>query len=468
MSPKAKPPVFLVDGTSLVYRAHYAFIANPLHTAGGRDVSALYGFANTILNLLRGMGAEAMTVAFDTAAPTFRHEQYPEYKATRPEIPPEIVDQIPEVKRFLDAMGIVRLEQEGVEADDILGSLAQKLSAAGRDVVLVSSDKDLMQLIGPRIRQLIPARGREPARWIDDAAAEKKWGVPPERLRDFFALVGDASDNIPGVPGVGPKTASKLLQEHGSLEEIYDHLQEIPGAARKKLEQNREQAFLSRELVTLRVDLEPPAPPEAFAVGAWRDSESLRRFLREFEFRRLESQLNPPAEADPGGGEPVVTADELETLAAEINRSQGPLSVLGLGQGRRPLRGRLKALALCWADGAGALLRLDGDGALPARAVARRLGPILADPRRLKVTHRVKTLLHLLHNHDMTLAPPWFDLEIASYLLDPARRHDLPALTQEFLKRALPVPQAAGAADLFAGVELSEDDVGAAREGARA
>jgi len=457
--------VFLVDGTGLVYRAHFAFVANPLKTSDGRDIGALYGFANTIINLVREQGARRMIVAFDTKGPTFRHEAYEGYKATRPSAPPEIRAQEPDVKRFLDEAGILRLEEPGIEADDIIGSLAKKLAAAGEQVVMVTSDKDMMQIVGPSIRQFIPARGKEPARWFGPSEVEEKWGVPPERFRDLLALTGDASDNVPGVRGVGPKTAAELLERFSDLDDIYRRMDEVPGASlRKKLLDNKESAFLSRDLVTLRLDLDPLAEGADLAVPDLPARPGLTEFLREFEFRRLEALLGPP---------PAAAAKRLpavrEAGAADLERVVArdgvtAISLACLASGTPPLDLDLKGLVFVIEGEAPLFVRV-GAGGVPAREVARLLGPLLSNERCVKIGHDLKRDVHALRSAGIALTPPFFDTRVASYVLDPSRRHDLTALSQEFLGRSLGgPPDRKESGDLFADPAVTGQEAAAAGE----
>jgi DNA polymerase-1 len=467
-----KETIYLVDGTGLVYRAHFAFISRPLRTRSGRDVSALYGFAHTLMRLLEEQKPRFLAVAFDTAAPTFRHEAFEAYKATRPEVPPEIVDQIPEVKRFLDCAGIRRLEQEGVEADDLIGSLARRFAAEGHDVVIVSADKDLMQLVGPRIRQLIPAKGKEPARWMGPREVEAKWGVPPPRLRDLLALVGDSSDNVPGVPGIGPKRAAELLQKFPDLDAIYAHLDEVSSpSVRRRLEENREQAFLSRELVTIREGLAPELRLEDMAVPDLADREELRAFLREFEFRSLEALLGSPtrAAARSAAFETWTVADRrgLERLREALEEGEGPAGIVAMASGPVARKAGPAALAFALGPGRVALCRVGAGGVAP-EALEAELGAWLRKPSRPLVTHGAKTLLHLLANAGCLPEAVPFDTHVASYVLDPDRRHDLGALAKEFLDLDLPPEPESSPRGLFGGPEVGEPEAESLAHRARA
>ena len=300
----ASERVFLVDGTALIYRAHFAFLGNPMMTRG-EPMAAVFGFANALVQLLQQEKPGLLGVAFDLPGPTFRHERYPEYKAHRPPMPEELVAQLPKARRLASAVGARVLERQGVEADDLIGTMAQQAGAAGYETVIVSADKDFMQLVGPGVRQWIPpARGGR-GEWIDAAAVRARWGVGPEGMIDLFALMGDASDNVPGVRGIGPKTAADLLQRFGSLDGVYLHLGALgKKAVRTNLERDRDNAYLSRELVTIRVDLEPACSVEELRLSATSPvPDELLALLDEFEFRQLRRRLGriPETTSAPAG-----------------------------------------------------------------------------------------------------------------------------------------------------------------------
>ncbi|MCA9730155.1 MAG: DNA polymerase I, partial [Candidatus Eisenbacteria bacterium] len=287
-----KPRVFLVDGSGLVYRAYFALMRNPLVTSRGENVSAIHGFLTTLLKLLREEDPQELVVAFDVRGATFRHEVFPQYKATRPPMPPELASQIPKTKELLDAMGVVRTEVPKMEADDLIGTLARRTVAAGKEAVIVSADKDFMQLIGEGVRQWIPPKLQEPGQWVDADGVVERWGVRPEQMIDLLALMGDTSDNVPGVAGVGAKTAASLLQQYGSLDGIYQHLEEIPQkGTRGKLTQDRASAFLSRDLVRIRQDVDDAVLPATMPVPDLAHRPGFLEQLEKLEFRRVIESL---------------------------------------------------------------------------------------------------------------------------------------------------------------------------------
>jgi 5'-3' exonuclease len=224
------PRLFVLDAMALAYRGHYALIRRPLVNSKGEHTSALYVFANTALKIRREEQPDFWALAWDGAGPTERHVRYPEYKAHRKPMPNELLPQIPLIEDLAQAIGLPVLEIPGLEADDVMGTLARRGADEGLDVVLVTGDKDMVQLIGPRVRVLNPGLRGEDYSWVDADRVREKWGVPPEQVRDVLALMGDTSDNIPGVPGVGERTAAELIGKFGSLEQLYERSER--GAAR--------------------------------------------------------------------------------------------------------------------------------------------------------------------------------------------------------------------------------------------
>jgi DNA polymerase I len=466
VSPKR---VFLVDAMGLLYRAHFAFVSRPLTTTTGTPVGALFGFVSALLGLIRDEGARFVAVVLDSAGPTFRHERFPAYKAHRPPLPAELAVQIPYLPRLAEAMGLATVAREGVEADDLIGSLACDAVAAGWEAVIVSADKDFAQLLGPGLRQFVPARGREPAHWVDAAEVEAKWGVTPAQFSDFLALTGDASDNIPGVTGIGPKTAAGLLRAHGSLDGVYASLADVtPEAVRRKLETGREAAFLSRELAEIRRDL-APADPASFAVADPARREAFRALLRELEFRSLEQRLfGAPRAAEQGslleaapaaaegevadgwgaGYRTVTSASGLAEVLARAARAGGPLALDTETSGLDPRRDALVGISLAWAPGEAAYLPIGhAEGPkLDLAAVRETLGARLADPAQETIGQNLLFDLTVLERHGLPVRGTLRDTMIASYVIDPEARHGLDDLAQGWLgHRMIPIEELLGA-----------------------
>ena len=249
-----KKQFLVVDGYALIYRSYFAFINRPIRDSSGRNVSAVFGFFRTLFALLKEHKPEYIAVAMDSKTPTFRHDMYPEYKATRDKTPDDLRSQIPLVEKALNGAGVSCLRQNGLEADDLIATLAHNCTMDGMECMILTGDKDLMQLIGDSVYMLRPVKG-EYIRF-DAQTVYNHMGVRPDQIVDYLSLIGDSSDNVPGVKGIGPKGAVKLLAEYGDLDTIYNHLNDIPAGASKKLGESRENAFLSRDLIVLQKDAE--------------------------------------------------------------------------------------------------------------------------------------------------------------------------------------------------------------------
>ena len=306
MSDAAPERFYLVDGPSYFYRAYHAI--GHLSTSRGLPTNATLGMTMMLWKILREDRPSYMGIAWDAPGPTFRHQQFEAYKLQRPGMPKDLVEQIPWVRRSFEALGLPFLEAPGYEADDILATAARRLQDTSIELVLVTADKDALQLVDPRVT-VLSVLGRTGERIVYDAAkVEEKWGVPPARIPDVLALMGDSIDNIPGVPGVGEVTAQKLLREFGSLEAVYANLAVVTGPKlRETLARHRDQAFLSRQLAVLEGALPIEIDPERFRVRE-PDWERLRALWTELEFTSLLRQVPARAVTLPTGTVPVVDA----------------------------------------------------------------------------------------------------------------------------------------------------------------
>lgn len=414
--PEATPQrLFLIDGYSNIFRAFYA-IRN-LSNSRGEPTNAVYGFVQMLRKLLREERPELVGVALDVSSETVRTERYQDYKATRAPMPEDLRPQIPWIRRALAAYRIPILELERYEADDVLGTLAKKAAEAGYQVVLVSADKDLAQLVGPRVSLMHTGRNKL---YTPELVAED-FGVPPERVVDLLALMGDSSDNVPGVPGIGRKGAQQLVREYGTVEELLDRAAEIGKKSyREGLTQHREQALLSKELVTIHVDLPLDFDPEALHHDP-PDAEALRKLFSELEFFSLVEELD----RDSAGAEEIPAAEEV--TAAQVWRERtaalparvlvsrlGSGEALGLAVG--PAGGAGAEGPVCYAD-----LRRDGLG----EAARATLAGWIADPQRELVGHDLKEVVRLVEGGGgpggrLEVGAALFDVMLASYLLRPA------------------------------------------------
>lgn len=383
--------VYLIDGSAYIYRAYHAIA--PLSTSGGVPTHAVLGFVNMVRRLIRDKNPAYLAIAFDSRGPVFRHQLYSDYKATRPPMPDDLRSQLPYIKRFVAASNILTLEEEGVEADDIIASATRLFSGQGHRVVLVSGDKDLLQLVGERVVVWDPMKDRI----FDRQAVYERYGVFPEHLLDLFALIGDSSDNVPGVPGVGPKTADKLISSYGSLEGLFANLENLGSAKLKdKLVQHRESAFLSRQLIDLKSDVALPESLDAYRVRG-ENVEELARLYGELEFNNLLKGLD---RAQPVPTEGFTTVRTSEQLAAVLETLRAaPLLVVDTETTSLNARcAELVGISLCASLDRAWYLPLghrtpQGElvpGQLAEEVVRQALLPLLRDPQRLKIGHNLK------------------------------------------------------------------------------
>ncbi|MEW6486473.1 MAG: DNA polymerase I [Thermodesulfobacteriota bacterium] len=402
---------YLIDGTNLLYRAYHAL--QGFRTAGGLPTHVVFGFLSMVFRVLREQAPEGFAVVFDPPGPTARHALFPEYKANREATPDDLLIQIPYVHRALAALGIPVLTVPGVEADDVLGTLARRLADAGKEVTLVTGDKDFCQLVGPRIRLLDTMRDKV----TGPGEVAEKFGVGPDRVVDVLALTGDAVDNIPGVPGIGPKTAAKLLEEYGSLEEIVARASEIRGKRGEALREHGQRALENRPLVTIDTAVPLEVQPEGLRPGS-QDRPRLAALLRELEFHRFLRDLGLEGESSPG----EVAAEQPPRPPPEGN-AVGPTPATG-----GPGHGRPVAWVAVVPGGAGepwglawgaekAAVPAPGPGGLP-----EPWGRLVADPAVPVVGHGLQAACVALGRAGEALEGIRLDTEVAAYLLSPGRR----------------------------------------------
>jgi DNA polymerase I len=432
--------IYLLDGSAYIHRAYHAL--PPLSNSEGLPTHAVLGFTNILLRVIREKTPSYLAVAFDVKGANYRHQIYGDYKANRPRMQEDLAVQIPYIRQIIEAYRLPVLAREGFEADDLIASVVAVFKKTGQPIVLVSGDKDLLQLVDDQVAFWDPMNDRV----MDKAAVETKYHVGPEHLVDLFALVGDTADNIPGVPGVGLKTAEKLINQFGSLEELYARLAEI---SKPKLSENlanhREQAFLARQLIKLTTDVEVPAKLTDYERPE-PDTNRLRELYTFLEFSRLLKTEVPAQPLCRDGFRLVSSKAELEELARRITAA--PFLVLDTEtDSLDPLTASLVGLSIC-TDAASAFYipmhhREDGngnrcDGQLTTDCVLTALRPFLENSEVVKVGHNLKFDYHVLLNQGVRLAGPLRDTMIASYLLDPSRRsHGLDDLSEEFLQRRL-------------------------------
>ncbi len=438
--------LYLLDGTALLYRAFFGLQRTGLTGPGGQPTGAVFGFANTLQFLVNQEKPDYLGVVFDPPGPTFRHEMYPEYKANRAEMPEDLVSQIPLVSELVDAWPCAQVIMPKVEADDVIGSYAAQLAGPGLDVFMVTGDKDFYQLLSNHARILNPGRGGAAAveaRVIGPDDIPAKFGVTePHQVVEVLALMGDTSDNVPGVPGVGPKTAGRLIAEYGSIEEIYKRLDDLKPGLRKKLEDHREVALKSRELVTIKTDLDLPLPLEELAARS-PGGEALLSFLDRMGFRRMHQEMGGGAAKRPesagdlfagrDGYELVGDDEALGELAGRLAVAKNGFAVDTETTSVDPMRAELVGIALAVGPGEAFYVNTGhraGAKPVAVKTVKRILGPVLADPDRPKVFHHAKYDLLVLERAGLPVEGVAFDTMIASYLVDPEGSHKLDNLAR--------------------------------------
>jgi len=284
-----KQRLVLVDGHAVVFRAYYAFPPT-LTTPKGEQINAVYGFASILLNVLRDLKPTHVAVAFDLDKPTFRHLEYVDYKAQRPEVDVELTDQLERVRQVVTALNIPIFQVEGFEADDVIGTLGKQAQVKKIDTVIVTGDQDAMQLVNGHIKVYVPARGLKPAKFYGEPEVKERYGLSPKQIIDLKALSGDVSDNIPGIHGVGPKTATKLLQEYKDVDGIYKHIDKITGSLKQKLVDGYEEAERGKKLATIVLDVPITLDPTACELKNYNKRKVMDLFV-ELGFKSLYKRL---------------------------------------------------------------------------------------------------------------------------------------------------------------------------------
>lgn len=467
--------LFLLDGMALIYRAHFALIRSPIFTSRGFNTSALFVFTNTLLEIIEKRGATHLAVAFDTSAPTQRHVVFPDYKAQRDEMPEEISLSIPHVKRLVSAFHIPALTLDGYEADDIIGTLARLAEECAPDleIFMVTPDKDFAQLVTGRTRIFKPGRQGSEVEILGLEQIREIWQVEdPSQVIDVLALWGDASDNIPGVPGIGEKTAKKLIEQFGSVENLLDHTAELKGKQKENLESHRENALLAKRLVTIdrhvpvqritgcpllladsRLDLAPLARREP-------DEEALRNLCVQFEFNALGKRFfGPDFKAGRGHISPLAKGEvpaepvepcKLRTLAdtpheyEQITDAAGRARLISQLQEQKsfcfdtetssldPRSNQLVGLAFSWKAGTGFYVPVP-PRASEAQQILEEFRNIFEQEGIEKIGHNLKFDLAVLRWHGIGAQGPFFDTMLAHTVVEPDQRHTMDYLSESLL-----------------------------------
>ena len=462
-----KNKLFLLDAYALIYRSYYAFIRTPRINSKGQNTSAVFGFVNTLEEVLRKEDPSHIAVAFDPPGPTFRHIEFEAYKAQREATPEDIKWSVPVIKEIIRAYNIPVLEVEGYEADDVIGTLAKRADKERFDVYMMTPDKDYGQLTEPHVFIYKPRYGSNDFELLDERKVTEKYGLShPAQVIDLLGLMGDASDNIPGCPGVGEKTAVKLLQEFGSIENLLEHTDQLKGALRKKVEENSEQIRISRMLATIKTDVPIEVEEETLTRGE-KNEEAIRKIFEELEFRNLLSRVlkedtPPPFSAQPIQGELFAqfeAADSKEAAAlptrfTDISNTSHDYRMIATEQQRAelatllsaqkevcfdtettgvdPLLSELVGLSFAFREGVAYYVPVSADRE-QAKGEIAIFKPFFENREILKIGQNIKYDILQLRQYDIHVKGKLFDTMIAHYLLNPEQRHGMDNMAESYL-----------------------------------
>ena len=417
-------PLYLIDGSSYIFRAYYGIRAD-LSTSGGFPTNAVYGFANMLLKFLREYEPRYLGIVFDSEGEVFRNEIYPEYKANRDEAPESLKLQFPKIFELVKAFSIPMLAMEGYEADDIMGTIARAQKES--KVVLITGDKDFCQLVSENVTLVDTMRERV----TGEREVRRKYGVEPGQMVDFFALVGDKVDNVPGVAGVGEKTASALISKYGNLEGVYGNLDELRPSVARRLREHKNDAYLSRELVTIKTDVDIETKIEDFKYGGYA-AEDLREILSELEFEKLLDEIGaspPPSDGEAVGYDSYETVFKEESLGriTSMIKEAGELSIDLETDSKLPMNARIVGFSLCLGPGRAFYVPVEHTGIIEAEkqmdidTALSILKPVLESEDVKKIGQNIKYEMLVLRNHGVRLRGIYFDTMLAAHLLDASR-----------------------------------------------
>jgi DNA polymerase-1 len=470
MSENQEKKLFLLDAYALIFRSYYAFIKNPRITSKGLNTSAIFGFLLTLEEVLQKRKPTHIAVVFDTPEPTFRHKMFKDYKAHRDETPEDIKKAVPYIKRLIEAYKIPVIDFPGFEADDVIGTLARKASERGFKTYMMTPDKDFAQLVSGNVFMLKPSRsGNESILWgVDDI--KKEFSVQrPEQVIDVLALMGDASDNIPGAPGIGPKTAMKLISEYGSVEEVFRNSGKLKGKLREIIENNREQIEFSKKLVTIEQNVPVDLDENALLMEV-PDVVKLKVIFDELEFKTASARIlaeidksekprvsNVSADPQKDSFQGSLFGDESQVQAVEKlsieNVDHKYILLENISQLKEfvktvkslkefcfdtettsinSLDTELVALAFSWEKGSGYLIHFP-ESQKETKAILEIIRDVFENQETLKIGQNIKFDLQVLANYGIEVRGPLFDTMIAHYLLEPDMRHNMNLLSETYL-----------------------------------
>ncbi len=423
--------LYLIDGSAYLYRAYHAI--RSLSNATGFPTNAIFGFTRMLLKLMEERTPPYVGMFFDAKGPTFRHAVYADYKANRPPMPDDLAMQIPPVKAVTEAFRIPVIEMGGYEADDLIGTTARQAAAAGFDVTIVTGDKDFVQLLTERITIWDPMKDKDIG--MQDIAATN--GVSPPQMIDVMGLSGDTADNVPGVPGIGPKTALKLIQSYASLEGVYAHIEKIKGKQRENLLAFKDQALLSRDLVTICTEAPIAFDPEVYRASA-PDEAKLAEICQTYEFRQLQQRFTAPTEGPAKHYHGIMDTKALAQLAAKLARADR-VALDTETTSQDPMRAKLVGLSFALEPHEAYYIPcghryLGAPTQMACTDVLDTLKPILENPAIAKIGQNIKYDWMVLSRHGVDLQGVRFDTMVASYLLNPSKRsHSLDQIAMDFL-----------------------------------
>ena len=444
--------IFLIDGTALIFRAYYAFIRRPLRNSEGKNTSAIFGVVNSFLKLLNRFEPKNIAISFDLKEPTFRKELSEDYKANRPPAPEELNEQVAPIKEFFHKIGIKEFSKIGYEADDALGTLAQKFKDR-YEIVFVTSDKDFLQLLDENVTIYDPVKDR----FLDEDYAHKKYGINPEQFLDFLAICGDSADNIPGVKGIGKKGAAKLLNNFGTLENIYKNLDKVAYKShRKKLKNQKEAAFLSKKLAKIVCDVPISVSDDEKFDFDIRNMQNALDLLQKYEIKSIRKKIIKdflPEDVNIELNQDtkikfdsllIDDKDKLDKLLEHLTK-QDLLALDTETTSKHPSEAELVGISLCFDDKKAYYLPLNHNLSknLPSAETLKKLKQSLKNKK--IIGHNIKYDLYVLQKHDLQLDNEIFDTIIAHYLLNPRGKHKLDnCADEEFQYEMMPIEKVIG------------------------
>jgi len=466
-----RPTLYLLDAYALIYRAYYAFIRNPRVNSKGMNTSAMFGFTNTLNDIIKNYEPTHIAVAFDVPGDVFRNETFPEYKANREETPDDIKLSIPYIRKIIEGFRIPIIELAGFEADDVVGTIARQAEKEGFDVFMVTPDKDYGQLVTEHSKMLKPGRQGNPSEIWGVKEICEKFGIErTEQVIDILGLQGDSVDNIPGVPGVGPKTATKLIAEYGSVEGVIEHSEKLKGKLKERIQENSEQALLSKELATIICDVPVKFVAEEVILEE-PDRDTLREIFADLEFRTMSQRILGEKMAS-AEGKPVSSGDQMDLFsggaadASEVVEENSTTSMnvfdpekvsysLIETKDKRAtfLKNLMKQKAVCfdtettsvdanncelvgmsfsWKEGEAYYVPIPENQA-GAKFILKEFKPFFENEGTLKIGHNLKYDITVLKWYDMEVVGAIFDTMIAHYLINPDMKHNMDELSETYL-----------------------------------